>query len=724
MKQKLYFTASLLLLGAAMSVQAETTIPHEMRGSNVTFGRAVAGRHAKAREYAGDIDIRLKVRYDKSKYDYMQICCMNDLWSFVTDEVDMESDGYIHIYDIPGNYDFVAILTHAGKDGTTLVIKENVEVSEGSVIEFDASSATEHIRFRPVTDAGLDLAGDVVEDDEIIEKGVALSGLSFTEIYNSRRGRVMHTTAFMDAFMTDGKMEYGPQQADIFVNPLGDRSAYSFVQTRMAVTYDGTYIVKLMADGTASQTVTNKPDSYVSSSHSFADHRFGNDFIQSIPDVKATLTYGYIPVWDGEIYNECLLHDCFTTELPNAGKLYLSASPSGNPECPYDILAVFGTYDNLDAQGSGFSGAGFGVTTAPLRISADNRMELLDNAAVNGLRYDEWTFSEDYYIPNTDAFSDYLASSADDGAHITWGNTAPICVASVGYRKNSTSRLHFSFVGRNGENRNIDNINTLFEMKANGTVISNSIYKAESDFDNWRLRDGEFNETDAEYKITIENSNVIVDGLPGHNKTTIYYDTNFTLGNPPALRSLQFRDKDGCITDRFSSFDDAVVELYAGDFEFSRKEDSFNWFFNYVNLSEVIVEYSPYGADEWNTLYVDEVPEMLAPVAYGALYRGSLADVTEESESGWYDLRIKLIDCSDNYQLQEISPAFCKMDPDSVNSLQPDMSGMVVDVYNTGGVLVYRGDYENCMNADLPQGVYIVKSISTNSVPTRKLIIK
>ena len=63
---------------------------------------------------------------------------------------------------------------------------------------------------------------------------------------------------------------------------------------------------------------------------------------------------------------------------------------------------------------------------------------------------------------------------------------------------------------------------------------------------------------------------------------------------------------------------------------------------------------------------VEEVPEMFQPIAYGALYRGSLENVTAESDNGWYDIRIKLLDNSDNYQIQEIAPAFCKMTPDSI----------------------------------------------------------
>ena len=193
---------------------------------------------------------------------------------------------------------------------------------------------------------------------------------------------------------------------------------------------------------------------------------------------------------------------------------------------------------------------------------------------------------------------------------------------------------------------------------------------------------------------------------------------------PPALRSLQFRDADGNITDRFKSLEEGVVEFYAGDFEYAQADLPYRWFFNYSNLGEVLVEYAPNGTGDWSSLDVEEVPEMFQPIAYGALYRGSLENVTAESDNGWYDIRIKLLDNSDNYQIQEIAPAFCKMTPDSIEDVPATFSGLDVEVYNTAGILVYKGDYDNCMDTLLPQGIYVLKAISSNYIPTRKLMIK
>ena len=100
------------------------------------------------------------------------------------------------------------------------------------------------------------------------------------------------------------------------------------------------------------------------------------------------------------------------------------------------------------------------------------------------------------------------------------------------------------------------------------------------------------------------------------------------------------------------------MEFYAGDFEYVRGERFKDRWFNYTGYSDVRVEYSPYGEDRWETLEWEEVDGMTRPVAYGALFRASLDNVSLPSATGWYNVRIKVYDNSDNYQMQEIAPAF------------------------------------------------------------------
>ena len=74
-------------------------------------------------------------------------------------------------------------------------------------------------------------------------------------------------------------------------------------------------------------------------------------------------------------------------------------------------------------------------------------------------------------------------------------------------------------------------------------------------------------------------------------------------------------------------------------------------------MANVEVAYSPYQEDNWNTLEVNNVPELYYN-RMGYYYTGSLASVTGKGLDGWFDLKIKVTDAAGNWQEQVISPAF------------------------------------------------------------------
>lgn len=728
MKQNLYLAASAIMLGISLPAFAAGPVfsPDFEEMQSVTV-RCKNEKPQKETSWPDDIDFRLKVRYSNSKYDSMQVIICNDLWSFVRDSEECDEAGFLDIRDIPGQYDFIAILTHSDKNATTLLIKENVSVSAGDVITMDVADATSLIQFMPVSPLGEPLEGETVdsETNEVLAQGCAVGGHSTTKLYDISGNCQVNIQAFLASVSDKGKIKYGPRQADIYINEPEVNSKYRLVNVTATTTARGSVIVKLIADGLGSQAVTNTTDSFVATTHAFNIHALGNELVGSNPDIKYTSTLGYIPVWGSIIDDVTLIHNAFSVEIPDGDKLYISAPVSTDPDSPFEILSYIGTYERIDGGGTGFSGNGFGICSAPIRITAGNTAEYVHNPAANGIRFDEWTHTEDFFRANTDAFNDYLTIPDSGDPGMTWGEGAPLCLASIGYKKNSDSQLRFSFIGRYGEDRGIDKQNTDFRMTADAqTVISERLGFAESDFSNWRMRDGEFNPTDAEYKITLEDKNVIVDDLPGYNRTTIYYDTNMTSPNPPSIRSLKFRDIDGNVTDRFDALENGVLEFYAGDFEYCNHGGFNENFFNYCMLNDVVVEYSPYGAGEWDSLYPEEDLSRFMPVAYGSLYRVPLADVTAESENGWYDLRIKVYDTNDNYQIQEISPAFQQMITNAVGVVKTDLAGSDVEIYSTSGILVYAGRYGSRSTASLPQGTYIVKPVGANAAPAQRLVIR
>ena len=119
-------------------------------------------------------------------------------------------------------------------------------------------------------------------------------------------------------------------------------------------------------------------------------------------------------------------------------------------------------------------------------------------------------------------------------------------------------------------------------------------------------------------------------------------------------------------------------------------------------MTHVEVAYSPYQEDNWNTLEVNEVPELYFN-RMGYYYTGSLATVTGKGLDGWFDLKIRLEDAAGNWQEQVISPAFRIDDQaySSVATVTADKGGDDA-IYNLAGQRMRGG-----LNS-MPHGIYIV----------------
>lgn len=731
MKQLSLLSISALLAGALTFVPAaqakDNSYATLMRnGAPVEYGLqpklSNCERPQRSDEYPDDVDFMLKVDYDGAKLSFNSILCYNDIWGYVVDEVELQDDGYFHLRDIPGEYLFVALFDHLDHDGTTFVIKEKVDIQAGcEPVILDAATATEKIEFKAVTSDGSPFEAATITGDDVSTPGAVFTGSGATDIYHKKEGKIVSAIFHLDSLEIDGNLVYGPQEGDIYINPLGKDSDIAVVQVRFGRTDRGFEIAKLQAQGSGSQTVTNTPDSYLNLKNTFAPQNYPNTWVES--GYAATESMGYVSVWQGTIAENQVYSAIYQEDHPNMDMMYVSAPPVDDPSCDFQIIPLFGSME--DSGDNNFQGRGTGVFLPFMLDNGDGRFRVLDNAAANGFVWDEWTHSQEYAYTNIDAFNPYLEYFIPSGSEETWGNSVPMVLASIGYRHNTDSRLQFAFIGRKGENRYIDNRECKFKLTADGEVISERAYYTADDFEYWRMEDGDFRSTKAEYVITIEDDNALVDGIQGYNKTKIYYDTNMTSANPPALRSLQFRDGEGNITDRLTSFDDAVLEFYAGDFEMGECDEGYNYFFNYCILNDAIAEYAPHGSGQWHSLYPEEVPELFMPIAYGALFRAPLSDVIVPSEDGWYDLRIKLYDNNDNYQTQELSPAFKLLTPEGISApASPvNMAGLDVEVLDMQGAVVYKGIYDDISNISLDCGVYIVRTVGDVQTQTRKLII-
>lgn len=277
-----------------------------------------------------------------------------------------------------------------------------------------------------------------------------------------------------------------------------------------------------------------------------------------------------------------------------------------------------------------------------------------------------------------------------------FGSSVPILVNM--HTRSFSETDHLFPMGRYGEERKVDcNYNNTFELRKNGeTIWAEGTWKD-------RPLDLYYQEPLGVMDQIYDLFNVDVDGLEGHNFTTVHYDENNDDSMAPTLTMLWFKDGDD-ITDRFNTSSDGLLEFSANDFNWHPASPNIDtaWALSQP-MSSVEVSYSPYQADTWNELAVDEVPENVCSPGYGYFYRGSLAGVTGEALKGWFDLKVKLTDAAGNWQEQIISPAF-RIDDlayTSVANIGSDnahevarysIDGKRVDAYHRGVTIIRMSD--------------------------------
>ena len=242
-------------------------------------------------------------------------------------------------------------------------------------------------------------------------------------------------------------------------------------------------------------------------------------------------------------------------------------------------------------------------------------------------------------------------SFTEDQKTSDFGSGTPICLFVYPDIANVYPNWAFAYIGRYGEEREVDRLVVDMSMKVNGTEVCTNYGLM-----NQYLMDPE--RPTGEIDITMNNENIMVDGLQGCNYAQMHIDENNEDKDGPTVTMLWFKDGEDHITDRFATREDGLLEFSAGDFNaiFDASVSNATWF--RCAKPEVEVSYSPYCEDAWDTLEVEEIPENFYMPCFGHFYRGSLGGVKGKGLQGWFDLKIRLEDAAGNWQEQVISPAF------------------------------------------------------------------
>ena len=274
---------------------------------------------------------------------------------------------------------------------------------------------------------------------------------------------------------------------------------------------------------------------------------------------------------------------------------------------------------------------------------------------------DAYTFETNYTstdgLPTLDNFPGlepltYTAAQKTD----IFGNSAPI---NVFFMKNyETTPNYFDwemeYFGRLGEQRREDWKYVQMDMTYNGQPVTFADYGEFQRFSASQLYPGTLPAGPIDFTATTTIGTV--DDLPSKNVTHVMSDLTNADYIFPTLRTLQFRNSEGQVTDRFNTADEGKMMFTAVDYAFPINVEQ-GTFATLLKPVDAQVEYAPMGSEEWCTLEVNRNDEW-SSTNFGYYFEASMGQVTEHSANGWYDLKVTLTDEAGNLQEQTISPAF------------------------------------------------------------------
>ena len=551
-----------------------------------------------------------------------------------------------------GTYDFAVLFQSMEKGDQYWVIREQVEVTKDATFTLTPEEATNHISF---VNYGPD--GNVLKhalwggefDEETGEQIILEEGdVEVTSIRNAvylkgvgslGSGGTQVVGALPEELCTIPFGEY-------YVNDVSDRCL--FTQSRTC--HNGPelwYLSYFSTDDVKVGVLENNPEDYVlcQENYQFSPHGQGEPgygagiTVYNLVDGNlsnwGTLNGGWIAPKQGDTYS-IDVYNSIPFENPNDEGLNLLV---GNQFIDYYGLVVLPWGEEYyDVVGKTIS--------APYAI--ENGQQVFHNIGhfIDGFPSGKTgTLTENGIRPQVLPSPAAFTYPAEERLGIV-GDNCPINAVNVlrFYNEYQGDVMNFgnNYVGRYGESRQCDDAEVTQSIKFNGEEIEDPA--------NWSP-DGKGN-----WEFTVTNTNIVVDGLQGENKTVVYFDQTNEESTCPGIEMLHFRSAAG-ITDRFATATDGTMEFMGGAFKFVYYPDFRNGVYECQPM-EVTVEYSPYGEENWRALAVEEVPELFQMPGWGYFYRASLADVTGKATQGWFDVRFKLQDEVGNWQEQVVSPAF------------------------------------------------------------------
>ena len=618
----------------------EGTDKSEFQTENYNLYTVSEANKAPRKAGNNDVTVTFNLEYDANSFYVEDFYCLNVENNEPYYPVSQD-DNSINFHIPKGQYDLMIRFDNG--EAVYYVIKELVDVEDDMSLTFYPDLATNRIEVKNYAPNGDRIKLDVGYWDEegnriVVDKGNVIGYTTNTIVCLKGKRRVFYGDSGHYYGLVSKEESRYPQ--DIYVNDVSDR--YLFVHNRMILITGESglqeyYICQFSTDDVKCGVLENSPENYVLCEELYEVTPYG----KTHPGVGWAAGYQFM--YNNEYSGEQFRTSGFgitdkTDEWPV--RIYV--------DMPYD--------NPRDSNAKSFlwSGAGFHTenVTQPWG-GVEPTIPLMNGSPfkiVNGkMEYINMHYSEffqnptnDFVFPGREEFT-YPASMKAG----TYGDNCPINAISVinyfnPWTESKTANVGNVYVGRYSETRWCDNPMTTLGLKFNGEEIENP-HEFQPD-------------VEGVFDVTMVNTNIEVDGLPGKNTTTVHFDLTQEDYTPPTIEMLQFKNSDSMITDRFEKGEDGTMVFTAADIHFFMDSDGYSWY-DYRPIN-VTVEYAPYNKDNWTEMAIEEVPELYNENGWGYYYQTSLKDVEGAGEKGWFDLRFSMADAAGNTHVQTVSPAF------------------------------------------------------------------
>lgn len=592
-----------------------------------------------------------------------------------------EEDAHIYQFDVPdGTYDFIVYVTLGNFEGKAMLTLDNVEVSSDIDLTLSTSSATVRTNIAHTSPSGEPIHLIYGRDDGIVPSAQLIDVMMHRDKVMQLGGLATDTESLTFMLCNNPESAYSLTRLDLLASPWG---ALNYV---------------IPVDFTQ-EVCTSSGANWMSASESFAT-------------TPANITYSEYEASVGQ-------SDAYYTFIPsilgfNGTELAFTGVGVFDAACPSTTVAVWipegydGPFEMMPiCTGSVIVGNDSSISGLPLRRTPEGLRQMGVNYVA--FRSCFMHYPDSPVLGNWDAFS--MAPP-----EVELGNCAPMLMIVP-----DEEYFDFTFSGRHGEGISIDSHSySLPSVEYWNNIFGGQLSELRFSLGDETLcdyrvdfpYDCEWGEG-GEYTLEINTFNVNVDGvIPGSTKTVSTFNTEAGALVPPTLTSLRILDNEGKINDRPASKTGATVAFTGGSFTYAD-----NWVdrYSYLEFSPVecvAVEYSPYGADDFQSLPFAEEGEPVLP-GYGNLFVAQLSGVETQSASGWYDLRISISDAFGGTQTQTLSPAFHLQDMSGICAPAVSPVSEEEEIFSLSGMRIKS-------LSSAPAGIYIVRSNGS----ARKVTVK